>query len=130
MRGILDFDLHRPPAAEMIAPDPPQYMNRRAVTRGKKSLSERRAASLKRNGRHRAAAAVIEAAGNVRAVTANGLGIGNPAIGDDETGFGIAAAERPDPFQPVGEFRQHARRAQHAGDMTDRPRHLGTDFAW
>ena len=95
MRGILDFDLHRPPTAEMIAPDPPQYMNRRAVTRGKKSLSERRAASLKRNGRHRAAAAVIEAAGNVRAVTANGLGIGNPAVGMTKRGSGLPLPNGP-----------------------------------
>ena len=64
MRGILDFNLHGPPAAEMIAPDPPQNMDRRAVACGKKSLSERRAASLKRDGRQRAAAGFRRAAGS------------------------------------------------------------------
>ena len=39
MGGVLDLNLHCPPTAEMITPDPPQNMDRRAVPRGKKRLT-------------------------------------------------------------------------------------------
>ena len=60
--GVLDFHLHRAATAEMITPDPAEYMQRRTVPPCDKRLAERSAASLKGDGVQCAAAAIVKPA--------------------------------------------------------------------